>query len=152
MVSGMPFELPEPPGSDLSENTPLVRDGLFHDDVECTDSICRDEKERIGIDFVNVADLAPTEEREGQVRLRHDHQTRISDSSGNTCRLPASRGSTTSVRNSSTCCGARPMNCEGSAALEISSAVNPNSGSRDRRSNRSLNAAPSFIAEAADME
>ena len=92
------------------------------------------------------------EETEGQVGPLDEHQTRISESWVGVPGAPASRGSTTSTRNSSTCSGARPTNCEGSVASDIASRDNPKSASEARRSSRSFDDAPSFIERAADIE
>ena len=45
--------------------------------------------ERLAVDPVYVADLSPTDERKGKIGLCDEHQTRISDSSGRSWRLPA---------------------------------------------------------------
>ncbi len=62
---------------------------------------------------------------EAELRCSDQHQTRISDVSVGGASAPASSGATTSERNSSTCCGARPTKAIGSAASSISSRLSP---------------------------
>src|SRR5512141_2919303 len=106
-MADLRLELAQPPRRYLREHFALTRDRLAHHDVEGADTISCDEKHSTIIDCINVADLAPAKPREGQVSPRHQHQTRSSSSEG-TAAEPASIGSITSERNSSTCCDARP--------------------------------------------
>src|SRR5262245_17971879 len=149
VVMNVRLEVAEPPRRDLRQHRALVRDRLGHHDVECAHAIRGDEQQAVVVDDVHFAYFAAAEvlKREG-LELRDGH-TRTSSRAA--CRCPASNGSITSERNSSTCSGARPTNRVGSSADCMSANEMPKSLSADKRSSMSLRAAPFFIARAASM-
>ena len=102
MVRYVRLELTQPPRSDLREHLTLSGNRLPHHDVKGTYAISRDKQHRGGVDFIDVANLAPAKESEGQVGSLDWHQTRISSSDGDD-EAPASKGPIVSARNSSTC-------------------------------------------------
>jgi excinuclease UvrABC nuclease subunit len=107
VVRNARLELSEPPRGDLREDLALSRNRLGHDDVERADAIGSHQQHQVARHFIDVTNLAPAKETEGQVGSSEWHQTRISSSVGIAVD-PARIGSITSARNSSTCCGARP--------------------------------------------
>src|SRR6185369_7031668 len=102
------LEPAKPPSRDLSEHGTLVRDRLGHDDIERAHPIGRHEEQAEGIYLIHLADLAPSQVTQGKGRQPSDGHIRTSSRSAMLISERASTGPTTSSRNSSTCCGARP--------------------------------------------
>src|SRR5437868_4872504 len=145
----MPYptvELAEPPRGDLRENCALERNRFAHHNVECAYAIRCHEKYALVVNRVHISHFPAPQERERKLSRRNKHQTRISLAATGEAGPSARSGVTTSERNSCTCCGARPMNADGSAASSISLRFNPSFASVPRRSSKSFEVAPPFIA------
>src|SRR5438067_10944805 len=144
-------ELFEPPRGHLRQHRTLIRNGLLHHDVEGADPIGRDEQQPIMagvVDFPNFAapHVAKRQDSDGD----HAH-TLTSSRRGLAAAVPLSNGATTSDRNSSTCCGARPTNLDGSITSRRSSTDTLNALSEASRSSRSLAFPSCLTARAAAM-
>ncbi len=57
-------KLSQPPGGHLGEHRALMGNGFAHDDVERAYAVRRDQQQPIGVDFVHVAHLPATEQRQ----------------------------------------------------------------------------------------
>src|SRR6266567_8833174 len=146
MMTDASVELAEPPCRDLRQHCAFERNRLAHHDVEGAHAIGCYKKDTLFVDGINVAHFPPPEERERKLSRCDEHQTRISLGATGEAGASASSELTISERNSSTCCGARPMNADGSAASSISLRFRPSLPSWARRSSKSFDMAPSFIA------
>jgi len=77
----------EPEKRELIQNTPLVGDSLWHDDIERREAVCRNDQE-IRADLVNVTDLSPAKEwqveRSVKQRVPHGRGSYVAAVAGET--------------------------------------------------------------------